>query len=124
MNGYSTGWPINGYISDVRIYATALSAADILELYHTGAKIDNKGGFHTFELSETNNGLELLAIPLTTAYGNHTDIYTRYDVNGEITLTGNSHVGSYYIPINPTGKTYYYDIEVSTDSGNVFYIGF
>jgi hypothetical protein len=41
-----------GYFSDFRIYATALSADDILELYHTSAKIDNLGGVHTFELVE------------------------------------------------------------------------
>jgi hypothetical protein len=42
-----------GYFSDFRIYATALSADDILELYHTSAKIDNLGGVHTFELVES-----------------------------------------------------------------------
>lgn len=119
-----TGQNYEGLMSDFRIYCTALSAADILQLYHTSAKADNLGGFHAFELSEANNGLELLAVPLTTSYGNHTNIYTEYDSNGEITMTGGGSIGSYYIPINPTGKTYYYDIEVSTDSGNVFYIGF
>lgn len=28
-----------------------------------------------------------------------------------------------YIPINPSGKKYYYDIEYSNDDGNQFYIG-
>jgi hypothetical protein len=41
-----------GLFSDFRIYATALSAADVLELYHTGAKIDNKANFHTYEINE------------------------------------------------------------------------
>ena len=29
-----------------------------------------------------------------------------------------------YIPISPTGHTYYYDIEVSIDVNNQFYLGF
>ena len=113
-----------GLFSDFRIYATALSADDILSLYHTSAKVDNLGGFHTFELSETNNGLELLAVPLTTSYGNRTNIYTNYNTNGEITLTGSSSIGSDYIKINPTDKTYYYDFELSIDANNQIYLGF
>lgn len=41
-----------GNISDVRVYATALSADDIMELYHTSASIDNKGNLHTYEVVE------------------------------------------------------------------------
>lgn len=40
------------YLSDIRIYCTALSADDILQLYHTGAKIGNKADFHTYEINE------------------------------------------------------------------------
>lgn len=46
------GTPFNGQLSDFRIYATALSADDILSLYHTAAKVDNLGGLHTFEFQE------------------------------------------------------------------------
>ena len=41
-----------GGISDVRIYATALSADDILELYQTAAKIDSSKNIHTYEIVE------------------------------------------------------------------------
>lgn len=41
-----------GNISDARIYATALSQADIKQLYNTAAKVDNLGGLHTFEFQE------------------------------------------------------------------------
>ena len=41
-----------GNMSDVRVYATALSADDIMELYHTSASIDNKGNLHTYEVVE------------------------------------------------------------------------
>lgn len=44
----------NGKISDFRIYCTALSAEDILDLYHTSAKIDRTGKVHTFEFVENN----------------------------------------------------------------------
>jgi len=40
-------------MSDFRIYTTALSADDILQLYHTGAKIGNKADFHTYEINES-----------------------------------------------------------------------
>ena len=40
------------YQSDVRVYATALSASDILELYHTAANIDNHGNIYAGELKE------------------------------------------------------------------------
>ena len=43
----------DGYMSDFRIYTTALSADDILQLYHTGAKIGNKADFHTYEINES-----------------------------------------------------------------------
>lgn len=42
-----------GDISDVRIYATALSPNDILELYKTFVSIDNKNKLYTYEFSET-----------------------------------------------------------------------
>jgi len=119
----SNGNPFYGEISDVRAYCTALSADDILSLYHTGAKVDNQQNFHAFELEEA-GGPELLAVPLTTSYGNRTNIYTAYNDDGEITLTGGSSIGSNYIPISPTGKVYYFDIDVSIDAGNQFYLGF
>lgn len=41
-----------GRISDVRIYATALSADDVLQLYNIGAKIDNMKNLHCYEIQE------------------------------------------------------------------------
>lgn len=65
--------------------------------------------------------------PFTNSYGNHnylTAPFTNYNEKGEMTFTGNAHAGSNYIKINPTGHTYYYDIEVSIDADNQFYLGF
>jgi len=47
------------YLSDARIYCTALSAEDILSLYHTSAKVDNKQNLHTFELVENNSKIQI-----------------------------------------------------------------
>lgn len=44
---------LNGNMSDVRLYATALSAEDILELYHTAARIDNVGNTYVYQYIET-----------------------------------------------------------------------
>lgn len=41
-----------GYYSDVRIYATALSAEDINDLYHTSAFVDDGQNIETFEFDE------------------------------------------------------------------------
>lgn len=42
----------DGYWSDFRIYVTALSPEDILELYRTGAVIDDRQRLHTHEFVE------------------------------------------------------------------------
>ena len=42
----------NGYLSDVRIYCTALLDSDILELYNNPANIDNQGNMFSFEFDE------------------------------------------------------------------------
>ena len=48
----STSYRWGGMISDFRLYATVLSADDILELYHTAASVDNKGNFFCGEIKE------------------------------------------------------------------------
>ena len=47
-----TGQNYYGEISDFRIYATALTPEQILELYHTSATIDNMGNAYARELVE------------------------------------------------------------------------
>lgn len=45
-------FPTNGKLSDIRVYATALSAEDIAELYHTSAMVDNNGNTYAYEYLE------------------------------------------------------------------------
>ena len=54
INGWdsSTNYKTNGYISDFRIYATALSAEDIKELYNTSAYVSDNGTLLTYNLEE------------------------------------------------------------------------
>ena len=54
INGWDTGnsYNFNGQLSDFRLYATALSADDILDLYNKPVSIDNTGKIHAIEYSE------------------------------------------------------------------------
>ena len=67
---YISGWNTGTYykmtgnsMSDFRIYATTLSAEDILDLYHTTANIDNLGNLHTFELENYEDGNVINFVP-------------------------------------------------------------
>ena len=63
-NGSANNWQPTGqwylgdtveataYFSDLRIYCTSFSANDVKQLYELGAKVDNLGNLHTFELNE------------------------------------------------------------------------
>ena len=62
INGWDTGTSYkstNMSVSDFRLYATALTANDVLMLYHTSAKVDNKQKLHTFELVENQNKIAI-----------------------------------------------------------------
>ena len=68
----------------------------------------------------------LIPYPYTISYGTHsTDYFTGFNEKGEAYLNGKTKsLGTEYIPIDPSGKTYYYDIIISVNTGNQFYFGF
>ena len=115
-------------ISDFRIYATPLLDSDIKKLYNTSMSVDRANNDFIYELDENESNRELMqGIHLTDGYGTHdlSHLYNHFNENGEpIFISNGSAMGSDYIYIKPTGKTYYYDIELSCNTGNQFYIGF
>lgn len=92
-----------GNLSDIRIYATALSAEDILDLYHTPANTDNLGNLHTFELNEISQNL--ITITGLEQGG-------MADANGQNADNPNR-IRTYYIPVLPN-QTY----KISVSSGH------
>lgn len=52
INVGNAGYETNYYISDVRIYCTALSSSDIAELYQTAAQVDKDGNVYAYEFKE------------------------------------------------------------------------
>lgn len=80
-----------GNVADSRMYCTALSDEDILDLYHTSANIDNENRLHTFELEETSeNILSSSAFEqggIVDANGTETEITTR--------------LRTFYVPVMP-----------------------
>ncbi len=131
FNGSSYTWTPTGGVSigdtaegtasmsDFRIYATALSDEDILDLYHTPANIDNLGGLHGFEFIENDekdsiykNGIISNGKNINYLVNNFAETNTLIDwsiggtsptlTNGILTLTGTSPaINSSNFTVNP-----------------------
>jgi hypothetical protein len=52
IGGRQSGHQFNGSISDFRVYATALSANDVLTMYKNSGIIDNKNNIYAYEFKE------------------------------------------------------------------------
>lgn len=95
------------YMSDARIYCTALSSEDILALYHTGAKVDNKNNVHSFELNENdeNQITKTGQIKCSTFTEFEGLSYLKYDPNLYIEPDGSCWVRVYHHN-NPSGGSF------------------
>jgi hypothetical protein len=96
----------NGNYSDVRMYCTALSAEDILDLYHTPANIDNLGGLHGFEFTETSDNILSSS---SFEQGGMTD------ATGQDAINANR-IRTFYISVIPNTE---YKISVKSDAFRV-----
>lgn len=108
-----------GLMSDFRIYCTALSSDQILELYQVPASADKNNNFYSYSYNELNQGneIEYLYNLTKSKSGTFTQDKDGLHLDQYVWVTHD------YIPIDPTNKTYKYDIIYSNDAGNLFYIG-
>lgn len=114
-------WRSNkSYFSDFRVYVTALSADDVKSLYQVTASADKNNNYYSYSYDELTQGREI------------EHLYDAQTSSGSGTFTQDKdglHLNQYiwvnhdYISIDPTNKTYKYDITYSCDAGNQFYIG-
>ena len=109
-----------GLMSDFRIYATALSADDVKLLYQVTTSADKNNNYYLYSYDELTQNREIEHL-YDTQKSSGSGTFTQ-DKNG-LHMNGNIWIYHDYIPINPTGKTYKYDITYSCDAGNQFYIG-
>lgn len=114
-----------GNYSDVRMYCTALSAEDILDLYHTSMNIDDMNVLHSFELAEQSGNM-FAGSPMTGTV-------TWDDTNNYYTITSNPSTSNWGIgpavgtlpkKIIPWGMSYILTYEVYSPTAAQWYIDY
>ena len=133
LNGWDSGTSYSNSdasLSDFRMYCTALSAEDILELYHTSAKIDNLGGIHTYELKENVSNLLYKKICAPDSHSSFT--YDEATNTYEITLSSSTSSWGYGLTLTkadhglyiPWGMSYRLTMEVYSPKAGTFNIDY
>lgn len=92
-----------GDMSDVRVYATCLTAEDVKELYNTSASIDKRGSLHCYELEELKNTPSIENTGVVSAYSNSEYIHTLTKYGSPTVSNGvwsNFSSSNYLIPFN------------------------
>jgi hypothetical protein len=92
----TTSEATNGKLDDIVFYTTALSDADILDMYQTRAKIDNQGNLYANEFVEDYEVAP--GLTLAQLFENKED--------GIISINTSAQYSAWNT-INPNGKTYY-----------------
>ena len=89
FNRHDNSWVINGKVADIKIYATALSASDILSEYQRKTAIDRDGNLFTGKLIEqefSKNIIETARLGIATKTWNNC-IGNYYQANSVCSMT-------------------------------------
>lgn len=126
FGNHSTDFCYHGNVADIKIYATALSASDILAEYQRKASIDRNQNLHTGELVQNGGVEELLCGTLVgpqfnSVSGGTTGLTTLAD--GSLQIQWHTWMDCPRFEVIP-GETLYWDIVYSNESGDHFYVGF
>jgi hypothetical protein len=114
--GYDTstnGRALNGLVSDYRIYSTALSAADVLELYEGKASVDKTHNIFTNEIIEQNEVANMVNLGSWEQGGVQ-------DASGTDANNMNNRARTKYIPVLPN-TSYYFQAAAGWDIRGVHF---
>lgn len=111
--GTSPTYAANGYIDDVRIYATALSDKDILDIYQTRAEVEESGILYVRDI--VNTKVKTLIINYTNWVSGTSGSQVGFNQNGD----GNSIVTEYdtHGKLVPIWQSLNNDITSNADGG-------